>query len=79
MAEPICTECRQEMTCVRTGLLVVFRDHGDMAWARPTDEFECPTCKGRVAIGGRCSDFAQWMVDQKEDSGYLLRMPTGVR
>ncbi len=67
----ICTNCKKEMTCTRTGVLVLYgHTHGYMG-----DEFGCQNCGTRVISLNALSFAANYaVIDAKEADNRLLRM-----
>ncbi|PNV83811.1 MAG: hypothetical protein C0610_16660 [Desulfobacteraceae bacterium] len=68
----VCTNCRKEMVCCRTGVLVLFgTSHGYAG-----DEFECPEC-GNKTIDTNASPYQvpPLQVEAARESGRLREMP----
>ena len=68
----VCTRCSKEMSCSRTGVLVLFgTSHGYAG-----DEFECPTC-GNKTIDTNASPghISPLQVEAHRASDRLLEMP----
>lgn len=52
---PVCVDCLVEMTCVKTGALLVVRDpDGDPLRVVSGDEFTCKKCGTSVLAGFGC-------------------------
>lgn len=69
----ICTPCREEMTCSRTGVLVVWE--GGHAYAG--DEYQCRTCKATaVMTGAQPFHAVAGRLAAAEAHGRLVRMPS---
>lgn len=68
----VCTKCRKEMQCSRTGVLVLFgTSHGYAG-----DEFECKNC-GNVTIDTNASPYhvPPLQVEAHRNSDKLVEMP----
>lgn len=67
----ICSNCSEEMTCVKTGVLVLWGTNH----ARQGDEFECGKCHNRTIQANNASYHASTLsVEAAKVGGYLRRM-----
>lgn len=68
----VCSNCRKEMTCITTGVMVLFGTNH----AYPGDEFQCGDC-GNTAIHTNTSPChaSDLQVEAHRNSGKLREMP----